>query len=166
MKSKTKWTAIVAVAAGLVLAVVWSAEAGRHGRGKRGGFGPQGMHMKSEMRGLRHLVDLTEEQKAQIRTIREGYKERMGDLRDDIRASRESIRDLMDSGEFDEEAVLEAFRAGSGAREEAFVLGAKMRSEIKGVLTPEQVELLEKKRAKVRERMQHRLQERIEREKE
>ena len=151
MNSKKKWTAIATASLALILAVVFTVEArpfGRGGKGGDGGFGYHGKGMKSEMRGLRHLIDLTDEQRDRIEKIRTDHREQMRGLSDSFRSSRrDSMRALMDTDEFSADKARQVFQEGSAVREEMFVLRAQMRYDIKEVLTPEQIETLKEERA-------------------
>ncbi len=171
MKTKKKWTIVATASLALILAVAFTVQAGPFGRGKGGGggfgahrggeFGPHRLGMKSEMRGLRHLIDLTEEQEAKIEEIRTEHRNQMQDLRASIRTTRESMRALMDADGFDAEAARAAFREGSSIREEMFVRKAQMMSEIRAVLTDEQRETLKEKRALMHEGRKRHLRERF-----
>ena len=157
MNSKKKWTAIATASLALILAVVFTAQAGHFGRGKgsgggfgapRGGeFGSHRMGMRSEMGGLRCLIDLTDAQEAEIDKIRTDHRKQMRDLRDSVRSSRESMKAFMAADKFNADAARKVFREGSAVREEMFVLRAQMRSKINAVLTPAQIETLKEKRA-------------------
>jgi periplasmic protein CpxP/Spy len=98
----------------------------RGGPGPRDGLGPLGRDL-----------NLTEEQKAQIKKITQSFGESDKALHDQLRTLHESEPDQM-SGAFDEAAVRTAAEARAKIQIELEVSRAKMMSQIAGVLTAEQ----------------------------
>jgi Spy/CpxP family protein refolding chaperone len=142
MKSNwQKFSIGVAVAGALLLTtaiVVFSqgpqgAPRGFHG-GPRDGLGPFGRDL-----------NLTDDQKAQIKKIQEGFHQSDKALFDQLRALHQSEPDPM-SGTFDEAAVRAAAEARAKIQIELEVSHARMMSEIAGVLTAEQKAQLAAKR--------------------
>jgi Spy/CpxP family protein refolding chaperone len=97
--------------------------------GPRDGFGPFGPFGQE--------LNLTEDQKAQIKKINDSFRESGKTLFDQMRALHESQPDPM-SGAFDEAAVRAAAEARAKIQIELEVSHAKMMSQIAGVLTAEQ----------------------------
>jgi Spy/CpxP family protein refolding chaperone len=97
--------------------------------GPRDGFGPFGPFGQE--------LNLTEDQKAQIKKINDSFRESDKTLFDQMRALHESQPDPM-SGAFDEAAVRAAAEARAKIQVELEVSHAKMMSQIAGVLTAEQ----------------------------
>jgi len=93
------------------------------------GGGPMGMP-GGLGRGLRAL-DLSPDQRAQVRTILDGHKAGFQPLRERMRAAREGMRALVEADKAQEVAAVEADLA---------ILGAKVRGEVFAMLTPEQQE--------------------------
>ncbi|MEA3360781.1 MAG: Spy/CpxP family protein refolding chaperone [Thermodesulfobacteriota bacterium] len=109
-----------------------------------GGHGRFGHHMG--MRGLVQL-DLDKTQKAEIANIIEKLKPEMIALRDQIQQAREKRQSLQKSQALNEDQVRQAFQTMNPLLENMFVLRAKMRNEIRTVLTEEQIDQIEEKRA-------------------
>lgn len=105
----------------------------RGGQGSRDGLGP-----------LRDL-NLTDDQKAQIKKIKDSFEESNKALFDQMHSLRGSEPDPM-SGNFDEAAVRAAAEARAKIQVELEVSRAKMMSQIAGVLTAEQKSQLAAKR--------------------
>jgi Spy/CpxP family protein refolding chaperone len=106
---------------------------GFRGPGPRDGLGPL------------HDLNLTDDQKAQIKKIKDGFEESNKALFDQMRALHGSEPDPM-SGTFDEAAVRAAAEARARIQVELEVSHAKMMSQIAGILTAEQKTQLAAKR--------------------
>ena len=106
----------------------------RGGPGPRDGLGPLGRDL-----------NLTEDQKAQIKKITQSFEEGDKALHDQMRALHGSEPDPM-SGNFDEAAVRAAAEARAKIVIELEVSHAKMMSQIAAVLTAEQKTQLAAKR--------------------
>ena len=98
----------------------------RGGRGPGDGLGPFGRDL-----------NLTEEQKAQIKKIQDSFRESDKALFDQMKTLRQSEPDPM-SGPFDEATVRAAAEAKGQIQIELEVSRAKMMSQIVAVLTSEQ----------------------------
>jgi len=144
-----KTTAVIAMAGAALLIAITATAAFSHSRGRshgppqgegfrrgpgpRGGFGP-----------LRDL-NLTDDQKVQIKKITDSFQESDKALFDQLRSLRQSEPDPM-SGTFDEAAVRAAAEARAKIQTELEVSHAKMLSQIAGVLTADQKAQLAAKR--------------------
>jgi Spy/CpxP family protein refolding chaperone len=106
----------------------------RGGPGPRDGLGPLG-----------HELNLTDDQKAQIKKISESFAESDKAFHDQLRALHTSEPDPM-NGAFDEAAVRAAAEARAKIQIELEVSHAKMMSQISSVLTAEQKTQLAAKR--------------------
>jgi len=98
----------------------------RHGPGPHDGLGPLGSEL-----------NLTDDQKAQIKKITQGFEESTRALHEQLRALHQSEGDPM-SGTFDEAAVRTAAEARARIQVELEVSHAKMMAQIASVLTAEQ----------------------------
>ena len=149
MKSNLKRFGItVAIGAALLLttgAVVFSQGPQGPGPGRERGFrhGPGGPGGPGPFADL----NLTEDQKAQIKKINDSYRESERALHDQMRTLHENQADPM-IGEFNEAAVRQAAEARAKIHVELEVSRAKRMSEIANVLNAEQ-------KAKFAERHQH-----------
>jgi protein CpxP len=118
---------------------------GRGMMGRRGGlFGELRM-------GLRAL-NLTDEQRAQVRTVLQGHRDDVRALVQKGRAARRQLFDAASGSPVDENAVRAASTAVADAAADAAILRAKVRSEIFALLTPEQREKAETLKQQMRER--------------
>jgi protein CpxP len=105
------------------------------GRGMMGGPG-MGRGFATLRMGLGQL-NLTDQQKEQIRTIAQGHREKVRGFAGQVREARIALREAVASGA--DEAAIRA-KSAEIAKVEAdlAVFGAGLRKEILGVLTPEQ----------------------------
>ena len=99
----------------------------RGGPGPRDGLGP-----------LARDLNLTDDQKAQIKKITDSFEAGTKDLHDQLRTLHEGEPDPLSSGTFDEAAVRSAAEARSHVEVELAVARAKMMSQIAAVLTTDQ----------------------------
>lgn len=149
MKFNWKKSSLVAVIAGALL-LTGAAVALSHGhfrhQGPPRGEGRRGPGQRDGLGPLRDL-NLTDDQKAQIKKINESFEAGNKTLLDQLRTLHESQPDPM-SGTFDEAAVRAAAEARSKVQVELEVARAKMMSQIAGVLTAEQKTQLAARRQK------------------
>jgi periplasmic protein CpxP/Spy len=167
-QSWKKMSAVVAVTGALLLmlAVVGLSQQGR----PHGGPGPDGGPGRGGFRGgpggrdglgpLARDLNLTDEQKAQIKKITDGFEESTKALHEQMRALHESERDAPKDGVFDEAAVRTAAQARANVQIELEVAHARMMSQVFGVLTAEQKAQLAAKRQEFEQRRQAREAER------
>jgi Spy/CpxP family protein refolding chaperone len=149
MKSIKAWA--VAVAVLMAFALAFTAEARPFGP-KRG--------IKSGLVGLKGFLELNlsaGQQEEMLNILNKYQLEREG-LRDRIMESRKNLRAVLRAEAFNEGEARKAFREASAAREDIFVLRAKMMSELKAVLTPEQKQLIESRRGQRAEKMRQRVE--------
>ena len=110
------------------------------GDGFRGGPGP-----RDGLGPIARDVNLTDDQRAQIKKITQSFQESDKALHDQLRTLRETEPDPM-SGTFDEAAVRAAAEARARIQIELEVSHAKMLSQVAAVLTAEQRAQLAAKR--------------------
>ena len=109
----------------------------------RGPGGPMGMGFGPEFREL----DLSDEQKAQVKTIVESHQAEFKAVGDKMRVARESMRDLIEAEALDESAVRAKSVEVAAAEADAAILNAKVRTQTLQVLTSEQLAKLKELRA-------------------
>ncbi|NGN99204.1 CpxP family protein [Grimontia sp. S25] len=132
---------------------------GKHhgGEGMHGGKGMMGKHL---LRG----VDLTDEQKAELKTLREQKREAMkankGEFRTQMMAERQQMQELMLADNFDEAAVRALAEKMVDQQVERRVAMMKSQHEMMSILTPEQKVQVKENMDKMAERMQKRMEDR------
>ena len=92
------------------------------------GFGP----------GFREL-DLTDDQKAQMKSIADSHREQFQQAGKKIRAARQAMQALLEADAIDESAIRAKSAEVASAEAEAMILNAKVRQESLQVLTSEQL---------------------------
>lgn len=117
-------------------------------------------HMGKGFLGLRMLMqlDLTDAQKAEVRTIINKYREQRKNMNLQLPEAKEQLRSAIHAKDFNEENVRQAHQKLSSIMEELVVLRAKIMAELKPVLTADQLKVLEEKRAEASEKMKERRQ--------
>ncbi len=113
-----------------------------HGRrgGHRGGFDG----FKGGM-GFRNL-NLTEDQKARMQQIRQGFGERTKSLREQLRTKRQELRQASQSGTFNEALATQILTQEAGLKAKLMGEQFRMHQETLTVLTAEQRTQLEQAR--------------------
>ncbi len=119
--------------------------------GPRGERGPGKMNVEQqEERMDRHhefmkvALDLTEEQEAQLETLREKHQTERQAMRETMRASREELRAMSHSQDFDEKAFRAKARASADLQTDMHASRNQHKQEMLALLTPEQQEKAEK----------------------
>jgi protein CpxP len=144
--------AAIALAAPIALAQTPRTEQGgqkefrAEGRGRGGRqHGRHGGRMGGAMmfRGL----NLSDEQKAQMKQIRESWRERNKPLREQLRASHQQLRQAGAGGTFNEALATQTLTESASLKAKLMGEQFKLRQEMLAVLTPEQKTQLEQKRA-------------------
>jgi periplasmic protein CpxP/Spy len=144
---------VVAMGALLLMAVVGFSQhggpPGPHppGRGFHGGPGGR----DGLLGHLSRELNLTDEQKAQIKKISDAAEESTKALREQMRTLHESQPDPL-SGTFDEAAVRTAAQARANIQVELEVAHARIMSQVLAVLTPEQKAQLNERRKQFEQR--------------
>ncbi len=121
-------------------------------------FGPK-RGMGPGLGGLKAFLELklSESQQGVMMNIIDKYQPEREDLRNRMMEARRNLRAVLRTEPFNEGDARKAFGEASSIREEMFLLRAKMMTELRAVLTPEQKELLKERRAQRAEKMKHRL---------
>ena len=119
--------------------------------------GMRGDHKGHGWGGMRHggffgQLNLTEDQKTKMKTIRESFAERNKPLRDQLRAKRQELRQASEGGTFNE--ALATQKLTEMASLEAKLMGErhKLHQETLSVLTAEQKAQLEQSKAQFKTR--------------
>ena len=120
----------------------------REGQGPRGGPGAGGPMRGPggpgfEFRGL----DLSDDQRAQLRTIRESHEAEFKAVGEKLRAAREGMRELIQADAINESAIRAKSTEVAAAEADFAILNAKVRSEAMQILTSEQQQKLKELRA-------------------
>ncbi|MFZ0448424.1 MAG: Spy/CpxP family protein refolding chaperone [Desulfatiglandaceae bacterium] len=127
-----------------------------------GGFGGVGQRHweRPGFAGLKTFLklDLTDAQRSQLLNIMDSYQAGRRNVAHNPFEARRNLFKAMHSEKFDEANLRKAFEQLSSIKEDAFVLRARMRSEMKAVLTPEQLSLLQKRHRGHFERAKHRVE--------
>ena len=129
--------------------------------GKRG-FGKRGQHRGGHGMMFRGL-DLTDEQKAQMKAIRQASKETSKPIREQMKANRQKLQTLSESGTFDE-AQVQAIAAQQGSLSAQMIVAKeKVKAQMFNILTPEQKTKAAEMKAQFQQKRQERMQKRQER---
>ena len=146
-----KMSGVIAIAATFLLAIamVGFSQQGRRPQGPPpdgGGFrGGPGGH-RDGLGPLARDLNLTDDQKAQIKKIQDSFETSRKAFREQLRSLHESEPDPLSGGAFDEAAVRAAAQARANVQIELEVSHARMMSQIFTVLTSEQKAQLAAKR--------------------
>ena len=129
-------------------------EAGRFGRHQ----GPPGI-MGPGFHGLKTLIqlNLSGPQQSQILSIIEKYENERESLRESLREARRDLARVLETEQVDEDAIRNALRRAAPVREELLVMRVKMMAELKTVLSHEQLQLLQERKAHRIERLKARI---------
>jgi len=112
------------------------------------GFGGPGLHRFEEMLPeLAVVLDLSDEQQAQIEAILDAELPAIETMRDQLRDAHQAFRASQQPGAFDEAAIRAFAQSQSQTHVELMVAGARTMSRIHNVLTAEQQRRLEELRA-------------------
>ena len=152
---------IVLVAMGAMFAFAQDTTDQKDGkRGKRGHFGK----MKRGGHGMMFRgLDLTDEQKAQMKAIRQASRETIKPIRQQLKANRQKLQTLSESGTFDE-AQVQAIAAQQGALSAQMIVEKqKVKSQMLAILTPEQKAKAAELKAQFQQKRQEWKQKRMER---
>lgn len=115
---------------------------------KHGGFDKGGHRGRGGMRGMMFRgVNLTEDQKAKMKTISESFRERTKALHQELRAKRQELRQSGESGTFNEALATQKLTESASLQAKLMGERFKMRQEMLAVLTTEQKAQMEQKRA-------------------
>jgi periplasmic protein CpxP/Spy len=149
LKTTNSIVAIAGVLSLIVAAIAFSQGPGGHPPGPGGPFG--GGPRDGFIPFARDL-NLTDDQKAQIKKLTDASRESTKALHDQLKALHESAPDPLKDGVFNEDAVRSAAQARSSIQVELEVARAKLFSQIYTVLTADQRATLAAKRQQFEQR--------------
>lgn len=130
-----------------ILAFTLAAEARPYGPGFRD-HGPAGKWGRLE---AFLELKLSDSQQEQMKGILARYKDQRRNLRGSLKDARKNMRSVLGAAVFNEEDVRKAFQQLSSVRGELFLCRARMMAELRGVLNPEQLQML-KERLEIRKK--------------
>jgi protein CpxP len=113
---------------------------GRGGPGMRGPGGPMGFGP-----GFRQL-DLSDDQKAQLKSIAESHRDEFRAAGEKARAAHDGMQALIEADAIDEAAIRAKSTEIAAAEADVMILNARVRKESMQVLTPEQLAKLKELR--------------------
>lgn len=99
-------------------------------------------------------LNLTDDQRDQIRALREAQRKEMQPLREKMRAARQQLREAMRADMPDEAAVRSAAGAVAALQADEAVLRARAKGQFMNLLTPEQRAQAKEARARAAQRAQ------------
>ncbi|MDP2054334.1 MAG: Spy/CpxP family protein refolding chaperone, partial [Acidobacteriota bacterium] len=114
--------------------------------GMRGPGGPRGPMGMGNGPGFREL-DLTDDQKAQVKAIGESHRAEFKAAGEKMRAARQGMRALIAADTLDEAAVRAKSIEVAAAEADLAILNAKVRTQTMQVLTSEQLAKLKERQA-------------------
>jgi Spy/CpxP family protein refolding chaperone len=113
--------------------------------GMRQGFAQKMSQRRGQFQQVFKELNLSKEQMKELFSIVMKYRENRGDVMESFQDIRTKFVNMLLTEEFNEEKVRQTYQESAAKMEEFVVTGAKMAAEMKAVLTPEQVEILQEK---------------------
>ena len=101
-------------------------------------------------------LNLTEDQKAKIKQIREGSAERIKPVREQLRAKRQELRQANEGGTFNEALATQKLTEIAPLEAKLMAARANLHQQMLSVLTAEQKAQLEQSRAQFKQRREQR----------
>ena len=115
-------------------------EGQEYSKGKHCNHGKHGKQGEHYIQRMTKQLGLSDEQAAQVRTIKEKYQPQKQELRSAMMENRRSLRELMKAEPMDEPGVQQLAESMGKLKTDKILLKSKMISEINQVLTAEQRE--------------------------
>ncbi|HEY0728842.1 MAG TPA: Spy/CpxP family protein refolding chaperone [Pyrinomonadaceae bacterium] len=128
----------------------WRGPHGNRGGDHKRGVG--GMRARGFFRGL----NLTDDQKAKMKQIRESFAETNKPLREQLRAKRQELRQANEGGTFNEALATQKLTEIAPLEAKLMAARANLHQQMLSVLTPEQKAQLEQSRAQFKQRREQR----------
>lgn len=117
------------------------------------GLGRHGMDHEARIERMAQHLNLTQEQREQVRAIVDKHRPQTRALRDQLTESHKQLREIVRSDRFNENEVRKLAEAQGKLKAEMIVQRAKVQNEIRAVLTEEQRRQLDEMR---KQRHEHR----------
>jgi protein CpxP len=135
-------TAIITIALAVLLAIpaIALAGPGHRGRGHHGPGGEPGPGMM--MKRMAEQLDLSEEQRAQVRALAEQHRESTRALREQLREARRALGEQIHAEDSNETSIRSAAAVLAAAEADMAVVRASHKKEFEALLTTEQIEEL------------------------
>jgi protein CpxP len=93
-----------------------------------------------------HGLDLSDEQWAEIKSLREVEREKLEPLREQLHQSREAMRQELEKDPIDENKLRELARAHADMKVEMKLAKRQFRNKVDTILSPEQIALRDERR--------------------
>jgi periplasmic protein CpxP/Spy len=146
----------IALAASIAVAQTVTTDQGQQGTRteRRGGRGGHKGHGWGGMRegGFFRQLNLTEDQKAKIKQIRETFAQTNKPLRDQVRSKRQELRQASEGGTFSEALATQKLTEIAPLEAKLMAERQKLHEQMLSVLTAEQKAQLEQSRAQFKTR--------------
>jgi periplasmic protein CpxP/Spy len=124
--------------------------------GNRSGFAGKDFPPQFLVERIANELGMNEEQKTQAKSVIEASKERVKPLMEQMKQSRETVKDLGTDGNFDEAKVNEIANQQSETMKQLFIEKEKTKAQLFAILTPEQREKAKAMQDKFAEKMKGR----------
>jgi protein CpxP len=149
--------AISAIALAASIAVAQTVTTQDNGQGGRGAWHGRGGHKGPGFGGMREgglfrQLNLTDDQKAKMKTIRESFAQTNKPLRDQLRAKRQELRQASEGGTFNEALATQKLTEIAPLEAKMMAAQAQLHQEMLSVLTAEQKAQLEQAKAQFKNR--------------
>jgi Spy/CpxP family protein refolding chaperone len=124
-----------------------------HGPGPGGPRGPGGpMGPLGDLGPAIRHAEVTEDQQQQIRAVMDSHRDEFRAIGERMKAARDAMRAVVEADTIDENAIRAKAADVATVEADQAVLGAKVRAEVLGLLTPEQLERVKQFRAEMEKR--------------
>ena len=121
--------------------------------GERHGHRGEGFGSRDGMGSMMFRdLNLTDDQKAKLKQIREGFRDRTQSLRQDLMTKRQELRQANQNGTFNEALATQKLQESASLQAKLMGEKIKLRQEMLAVLTPDQKTQLDQKRAEFKAR--------------
>jgi Spy/CpxP family protein refolding chaperone len=120
-------------------------------RAEKGGFG---WHGRGEM--MFHALNLTDEQKTQVKQIMDASKAKVEPIREQLKANHEKLEAATANGAFDEAQVTTIANEQAGLASQLIVERERAKSQVFALLTDDQKAKASEMKAKMQERFKNR----------
>lgn len=153
---KAKWLAIASLSAVVLVASIAVAQSVKTER--QDGKGRRAWHGEGMKRGSRHggalfsRLNLTDDQQAKLKSMRESFVSTNKPLMDQLRAKRQELRQASEGGTFNEALATQKLTEMAGLQAKLMGTRFQLHQQELSVLTPEQKTQLDQLKAQFKER--------------